>query len=117
MDTVVKIVRYLSANTMKHQQFRGLLKGVGDHEFKKLFVANAHWLSHGRVLLRFTALLTPRFSFFFFFNAKIFLKQKRMLTKYSAIKDFKCQCKFSHQYHTTYDQGTSEAPKKGKVHL
>ena len=77
MDTVVKIVRYLSANTMNHRQFRGLLKEVGDHEFKKLFVANTHWLSHGRVLLRFTALLTARFSFSFFFLLQDFLETKK----------------------------------------
>lgn len=62
MHTAVKIVQYSSASAVKHCTFMGLLKEIEDNGFDDLFFASPHWLSHGRALLRFTVLLTPRFS-------------------------------------------------------
>lgn len=58
MDAVIKIVQYTCANALTHHQFMELLKEMEDNEYDYMFFANVHCLSHGRILQRFTVLLT-----------------------------------------------------------
>ena len=57
MTVVVKIVNFIRAQTLNHRQFHALLDEVDVQYADHIFHCDVRWLSRGKVLDRFLALL------------------------------------------------------------
>lgn len=75
MGLVVKIVPHICASAMNHHQFMELLKEIENND--DVYFGKTHCLNSGRVLQRFTVLLT---------SIQDFLETKRIFAKYSTMK-------------------------------
>jgi len=67
MKLVIKIINCILANALNHRQFQDFLDEIGSEYQDLLLHNNVRWLSRGKVLNRFVALLD---------EIKTFLKKK-----------------------------------------